>query len=88
MQDVKVSICIACHNQANFLSEAVVSCALQDYSNIEIIILDDASTDFIQNSWVKLLPKVKMFRSEEPSVSGEAFNKSITHATGDIIVLL
>lgn len=80
----KVSICIACHNQAHLIGEALESCFNQEYTNIEVIVLDDASKIPLAIKH----DKVKVFRSDEPSGSGEAFNKAISQATGDIVVLL
>lgn len=59
---------------------------MQNYENIEIIILDDGSDKEVKRDehWP---PMVKLFRSDKPSGSGEAFNKGIAHATGDVIIL-
>lgn len=83
-----VSICIASHNMRHFLVEAIESCLMQDYGNIEVIVLDDASTDNTKSSIYFNHKNVKYFRSDEPSGTGGAFNKAISHAKGDIIVLL
>lgn len=40
-----VSIVIPCYNQASFLSEAIDSALHQSYSSIEVIVVDDGSTD-------------------------------------------
>lgn len=83
-----VSICIACHNQAHLIGEAIVSILKQDYKNIEVIVLDDASTDDLKTSWIFCMPQVKYFRSDEPSGTGGAFNKAMEKATGKYIYLL
>ncbi len=41
----RVSICVVCYNQSDFLEQCILSIIQQDYENIEIIICDDASTD-------------------------------------------
>lgn len=50
-----VSIIIPCFNSEEYISECVESALLQDYSNIEIIVVNDGSTD---NS-VNILKKLK-----------------------------
>jgi glycosyltransferase involved in cell wall biosynthesis len=41
----KVTILIPAYNQKGYLKEAIDSCLEQDYSNLEIIVADDNSTD-------------------------------------------
>jgi glycosyltransferase involved in cell wall biosynthesis len=40
-----VSIVVLCHNYGRFLSEAVESALAQDYPRLELIVIDDGSTD-------------------------------------------
>lgn len=73
---------------AHLLTEAIESCLSQDFDAIEIIVLDDASTDNTLSLPILNNPKVKYFRSNSPSGTGGAFNKAIVKATGEIVVLL
>lgn len=41
----KVSIIIPCYNQAEYVKEAIESALNQTYENIEIVVINDASTD-------------------------------------------
>jgi glycosyltransferase involved in cell wall biosynthesis len=45
VRDVKASIVINNHNYARFLSQSIESALAQDYRNIEVIVIDDGSTD-------------------------------------------
>lgn len=89
----KISVCIPCHNQAHLLLEAVVSCLKQEYEDIEIVVLDDASRDDPKMvlDVARLFSRsaeIKYFRSDTPSGSGGAFNKAMDRATGEYLVLL
>ncbi len=102
----KISVCIACHNQAHLLREAIESCLLQLHEDIEIIVLMDACTDNTKQVCDELgtnlvrnyeqlpytkgwpTPTLKYYSSETPSGTGGSFNKAMSYATGDIIVLL
>lgn len=44
-QEKMVSIIIPCFNAESWLKEAIDSCLEQDYPNIEVIVIDDGSTD-------------------------------------------
>lgn len=43
-----VSVLIVCYNQEKYIKEALVSALEQDYENLEVVVMDDASTDTTQ----------------------------------------
>lgn len=85
----KVSVIVPNYNHAPFLKERIDSILAQDYTNIEIILLDDHSTDnsvAILSEYVHH-PKVKMFLQSETN-SGNTFlqwQRGLEQATGEYI---
>ena len=85
---MKVSIITSCCNRHDTIRGAIESVLAQDYSDIEYIIVDGASTDGTldivrkyENYGVKVL-------SEPDHGMYEAINKGIRMATGDVIGLV
>jgi glycosyltransferase involved in cell wall biosynthesis len=66
-----VSVIIPCFNAEIWIEEAIESCLNQTYSNIEIVVIDDGSTD-------KSLDVIKKYKDEIVWETG--FNKGANHA--------
>ncbi|UII23073.1 glycosyltransferase family 2 protein [Fulvivirga ligni] len=84
-----VSIICLCYNHARFVEEAVQSVIQQTYKNIEIIMVDDASTDNskdVINGIVKAYPQIKFLPLEKNIGNCAAFNLGFSHAFGDFII--
>ncbi len=85
----KVSVVIPSYNSAAFLPDAVESVLKQDYKNIEVIVINDGSTDdtekvmkpFFKNKRVRYL-------YQENSGQAAARNKGIRICTGDYVAFL
>src|SRR5574342_444664 len=80
-----VSVIIPVFNGERFLREAVESALVQTYPPLEIIVVDDGSTDGTA-AVARGLPVV-YFRQENAGVS-TARNVAIGHSKGDLIALL
>ena len=62
---MKVLVGISTRNRAELLIKAIQSALDQDYSNIEVAVFDDASTD--DTPQLKTLyPQVRWLRSDKP----------------------
>lgn len=87
-----VSIIIPVYNRKQFLEECILSCAKQTYSNIEIIIIDDGSTEDIEQEVGRIiqlhnLSNLKYFK--QPNSNGNiARNNGFKKATGQYIQFL
>ncbi len=63
----KVQICLPVYNGANFIRETLETLVEQSYPNIEILVLDDASTDdtfILLSELASLNPRIKLFRND------------------------
>ena len=82
-----VSVVIPNYNGAPFLAEAVSSVIEQDYENIEIIVIDDGSTDNSVELLRKFGPKIRLIETRNGGASS-ARNFGLVAAKGEYIALL
>jgi hypothetical protein len=82
-----VSVIIPVYNGANFLEEAVRNVLSQNYTALEILVVDDGSTDDIAAVIARLPVEVRYFRQENAGPAA-ARNRGIKDASGDLIAFL
>ena len=86
----KVSVIIPCYNHGQFIEEAINSVVNQTYENIEIICIDDGSSDnsieIIQNILTNT-SNIKLIKQENQGVI-KARNAAISVSSGDYILPL
>jgi glycosyltransferase involved in cell wall biosynthesis len=82
-----VSIIIPCYNCAKWVRETVESCLNQTYSNIEIIVVDDGSTDGSLEVLRQFVPRIRL--ETGPNRGGNsARNTGFALSTGEYIQYL
>ena len=87
----KVSIAIPAYNGALYLNECLESAVNQTFSDIEIVIVDDCSTDEtfeIAGKYASFDNRIKVFRNEIRLGLVGNWNKSIQYSTGEWIKFL
>ncbi|MGA9294677.1 MAG: glycosyltransferase family A protein, partial [Ignavibacteriaceae bacterium] len=82
-----VSCIIPAFNSERYIEEAIKSVLNQTYSNIELIVIDDGSTDNTSEFVKKFKGKVKYFRQANSGPSA-ARNSGLSKALGDFISFL
>jgi glycosyltransferase involved in cell wall biosynthesis len=85
---LKLSIITAVYNGGSAIAETLRSVAEQDYSDIEHIVIDGASTDDTVAAVRSNGNRVAQFVSEPDNGVYDAFNKGLRRATGDAIGFL
>lgn len=80
-----VSIIIPCYNYGHYLAEAIESARAQTYFNIEIIVIDDGSTDNTKQV-AKRYP-VKYYYQKNQG-KGAALNNGVSLSEGDFFLCL
>lgn len=82
-----VSVVIPAYNRAHLLADAVDSVLAQGVTNIEIIVVDDGSTDHPESVLAPFGDQVQFFRKHNGGVSS-ARNLGLTEAQGKFVAYL
>ena len=81
----KVSIVTVCYNSAATIEHTIKSVAMQDYKNLEYIVVDGLSKDNTLDIVRGFGPLVAQCVSEKDKGNYDAYNKGLKLVTGDII---
>lgn len=86
----KVSIIVPVYNVADYLNECLESLVNQKYNNIEILLIDDGSSDnslVLCNKWAKRDSRIQVFHKKNGGLS-DARNYGIDRAKGKYIAFV
>lgn len=87
----KVSIIVPIYNAAKYLSRSIESMLNQSYDNLEIILIDDASTDNSKEIIKKYALKdsrIKPFYSEVNQGVSRSRNMGLKSVSGDYVIFI
>lgn len=84
-----VTVVCVCYNQADYVEYALTSVLNQTYTSIELIVVDDSSTD---HSWLlicdfaKRHPGIQVLQNAQNSGNCAAFNRGLALAKGKYLI--
>jgi glycosyltransferase involved in cell wall biosynthesis len=84
----QISIVLATYNAGKYLESALQSIIQQNYSGLEIIVIDGKSQDDTLNIINKYQKNISFWKSEPDEGIYDAWNKGIAISTGEWIIFL
>jgi glycosyltransferase involved in cell wall biosynthesis len=87
MSKPRVSVLIDTYNHERFIAQAISSVLDQDLADVEIIVVDDGSTDGTPEIVRRFEPRVRLL-SKPNGGQASAFNAAIPQCRGEIIAFL
>jgi len=84
-----VSVCIPAYNNASYIKETIDSILNQTYQNIELVVVDDNSTDNTYEIVSNIQDKrVKVYKNEKNLGMSGNWNRCLELVTGDFVKLI
>lgn len=88
VSEPRVSVITVCFNSEDTIEDTFVSIKNQSYPNIEYIVIDGGSSDSTLHIVDKYKSLIDIFVSERDRGIGDAWNKGVLRASGELIFIL
>ncbi len=89
MRNPLVSVVCLCYNHERFVIESIQSVLVQTYTNVELIVVDDGSTDGSKEtiqSFLRPYTQIKFINLPQNMGMCKAFNHGLAHAKGEFVI--
>src|SRR5699024_2803988 len=89
-KDAKVTVIIPVYNAASVIDTSLTSIQKQTWENLEIIVVDDCSSDDTYNivqTYTEKDDRIKLLQTKENSGAYTARNTALNVATGDFVTI-
>src|SRR2546426_12697548 len=83
-----VSVVVPTHNRKSAVTRCVESILRSSYPRIEVIVVDDASTDGTFSHLSNLFPTAQLIRLEHEEMVSASSNSGCKHAKGEFVFLV
>jgi glycosyltransferase involved in cell wall biosynthesis len=86
---MKISIVMTAYNMGEYIGEAIESCLNQTHKDIEVVVVEDCSTDNtmdIINSYIEKDDRVRVIQHEKNMGAGWGRHNGINAATGEYFI--
>jgi GT2 family glycosyltransferase len=84
-----VSVCIPVYNTERFIADAVRSTLAQTFRDLEVVVVDNASTDATPHVLAGFTdPRIRVFRNDENIGAAGNFNRAVSLARGRYLKVL
>jgi len=91
MQQPLLTVIIPCYNVEKYVDKCISSIVAQTYSNLEILLIEDGSTDTtgkICDAWQKKDKRVRVIHKQQNEGLPYARKTGIEHATGEYVTFV
>lgn len=85
---MKASVIVLSWNGMDYLQDCLDALLAQDFADLELIVVDNASTDGSADFVASHYPDVRLLRNERNLGFAAGNNRGLRAATGDVVVLL
>ncbi|NUQ38420.1 MAG: glycosyltransferase [Caldilineales bacterium] len=85
---MKFSVITVCYNAESFIENTIQSVLVQDYPDIEYIVIDGDSTDKTKQIIEKYRNNIHIYVSEKDEGIYDAMNKAVALSTGEYLLFL